>query len=128
MSSNRSSGESTYVNPLSNEAPKYWYPNKSPDLKEVRAGYNRYQNISINFVWLVLPPIAVVYGLLYWTSSSTVAELYIKMHLAITVMLEEHPNNAYMILFVLVSSFLMALLIASMYHFYIIKYPSTTSS
>jgi len=97
------------------DIPKYWYPDRLADMREVGIGYNTWKDWILPVGLAVALPAIIVRALLGYTQTTSLFGLVDRVKFAIVEALEEHPSNTYLLFSILICSFLVVLLFTSLY-------------
>lgn len=111
---NNNNNKPTTTLNLDNE-PKYYYPDRLADMREVASGYDRWKDWAVMTGLAVVLPSLFIATLLKWTQTSSIFALKDRIHFAIVEALAEHPSNTYLLFSVIVCFFLLVLLFTSIY-------------
>eukprot|EP01111_Echinosteliopsis_oligospora_P012581 TRINITY_DN4325_c0_g1_i1.p1 TRINITY_DN4325_c0_g1~~TRINITY_DN4325_c0_g1_i1.p1 ORF type:complete len:509 (+),score=115.00 TRINITY_DN4325_c0_g1_i1:161-1687(+) len=108
----------TNINPLNPPVvdEKYYYPDKSPDVREVAThGVDWMKESGWKIFITILIPACFLQTLIYFTGSADISTLYLQIHTAALDLAAEHPNKLYLVLGVTSAVFSMILLFVSLY-------------
>lgn len=100
---------------LNLDEPKYWYPDRLADMREVGQGYNNWKDYAIPVGLAVVLPALIVHTLVQVTQTANVFDLITQVHLALVETLAEHPSHSYLLFSILCCIFLLVLLFTSLY-------------